>query len=240
MKVGGTAGDPKVQSMGVRQGCPLSPTLCGIFFDGLHEHMSAVAAEPGLLLRAGRWVPFLCYADDVVLLSDSSRGLQHLIDSMQGFCTSIGLVISVAKTEVVVFHGADIQATWSLQGLALPRSSSFRYMGLTFHESGKSGPVLRQLYSARQGARAKLQADFGRLGCMSSVPMLLRLFATLVAPAISYGCEVWGSQLQGRLTWDAKKLQGVQFAFRAAFVAACPWVSRLLLFLLRWLRTHAL
>ena len=71
--------------------------------------------------------------------------------------------------------------------------------------------MLRQLYCAGQGARAKLQANFGRLGCTAFVPMLLRLFATLVAPAISYVCKVWGSQLQGRLNSDAKK--GVDLAF---------------------------
>ena len=35
MKVDGTAGQPAVQRMGVRQGWPLSPTVLGIFFDGL-------------------------------------------------------------------------------------------------------------------------------------------------------------------------------------------------------------
>ena len=40
IKVGGTAGRPQVQQMRVRQGCPLSPTLFGLFFDGLHEHLS--------------------------------------------------------------------------------------------------------------------------------------------------------------------------------------------------------
>ena len=71
-------------------------------------YMSAGPAESGLLLGYGRRVPFLCYADDVRLLSDDSRGLQNLIDSMQGFCISVNLVISVAKPKVLVFHGADI------------------------------------------------------------------------------------------------------------------------------------
>ena len=43
--------------------------------------------------------------------------------------------------------------------------------------------------------------------------MLLSLFSTLVAPAISYGCEVWGSHCDGNLVSDANKLQGVQLAF---------------------------
>ena len=39
MKVGGAAGPSLVQQNGVRQGCPLSPTLFGILFDGLHGHL---------------------------------------------------------------------------------------------------------------------------------------------------------------------------------------------------------
>ena len=56
-------------SMRVRQGCPLSPTLFGIFFDGLHSHPDSVAPHAGVQLGSGRWVPSLVYADDVVLLS---------------------------------------------------------------------------------------------------------------------------------------------------------------------------
>ena len=88
MKVSGNSGGSKVQLMSVRQGFPLSPTLFGIFFDGLHEHMRAVAAEAGLLLGSGCQVPFLCNADDVVLHSDDSQSLQHLIDSMPGFASA--------------------------------------------------------------------------------------------------------------------------------------------------------
>ena len=190
MKIEGTAGLPQLQRMGVRQGCPLSPILFGLFFDGLHEHLSGLAPAAGLLLRSGRQVPFLCYADDVVLLFDSLGGLQRLIDGMHDFCNSSGLVISVAETEVVGFHGSHVQGNWSLQSDIVPRARSFKYLGLVFHESGGLGPMLRHLHSAGQGARAKLQANFSRLGCSTSLPLLLRLFSTLVTPDLSYGCEV--------------------------------------------------
>ena len=104
-------------------------------------------------------MPFLCYADDVVLLSDSSAGLQRLIDGMHQFCSMSGVVISVAKTEVVVSHKSGVQGSWSLQGNPLPRCQSFKYLGLVFHEPGELGPMLRQLHSAGQGAKAELQAN---------------------------------------------------------------------------------
>lgn len=80
MKVAGTAGGPRIQQMGVRQGCPLSPTLFGLFFDGLHDHLHSCASASGIQLRSGKWVSSLVYADDVVLLSWSASGLQLLLD----------------------------------------------------------------------------------------------------------------------------------------------------------------
>ena len=85
MKVGGAAGPSLVQQNGVRQGCPLSPTLFGIFFDGLHGHLDRRLAHAGLN-GSGRWVSALVYADDVVLLSWTAAGLQGLLDSMHAFC----------------------------------------------------------------------------------------------------------------------------------------------------------
>ena len=48
MKIGGAAGPCLVQQNGVRQGCPLSPTLSGIFVDGLHGHLDCSLLHAGL------------------------------------------------------------------------------------------------------------------------------------------------------------------------------------------------
>ena len=62
MKVGGAAGPSLVQQNGVRQGCPLRPTLFGIFFDGLKGHLDCSLPRAGLQLGSGRWMSALVYA----------------------------------------------------------------------------------------------------------------------------------------------------------------------------------
>ena len=53
MKIGGAAGPSLVQQNGVRQGCPLRPTLFGIFFDGLHGHLGC--SLPACWVAVGLW-----------------------------------------------------------------------------------------------------------------------------------------------------------------------------------------
>ena len=168
MKAAGTAGQPWTQQMGVRQGCPLSPTLFGIFFDGLHDHLQSCAAMSGMQLGSGRWLSLLVYADDVVLLSWTPAVLQLLLDSMNDFCLGLGLVISPTKMEVVVFNGPGTPSLWHVGSQTLPQSPSFKYLGLVFHESGSLSPALERLARNAVGACAQLQTKLKRLMCDKS------------------------------------------------------------------------
>ena len=123
-----------------------------------------------------------------------------------------GLVISMAKQRSMLFMDLLWQGSWSLQWHVLLRSWDFKYLGRS--ESGGLGSLLRQLPHEGQGAGAKPQASFGRLGCSTLVPMLRRLFSIVVARARFCNCEIWASQCLGKLGSDAKKLQGVQIAQR--------------------------
>ena len=85
VKVNGRAGVSMHPDIGVKQGCPLSPTLFGLVFDALEKHLEAAVPGVGAQLAAGLTISLLLYADDVVLLADSAEGLQALIDSMHAF-----------------------------------------------------------------------------------------------------------------------------------------------------------
>ena len=147
-------------AMGVRHGCPLSPMLFGLLFDGLHDHLHLCAPTSGIQLRSGKWVSSLVYADDVVLLSWSTSGLQLLLDSMNHFCVGLGLVIGTTTTEVAVFSGPGTASTWRVGAQVLPQSASFKYLGLIFHESGTMSYALQRLAHSAVGACAQLRAKF--------------------------------------------------------------------------------
>ena len=55
--------------MGVKQGCPLSATLFGLFVDGLEQHLMNTLGHDAPSL-SGVLIPLLLYADDLTIMSD--------------------------------------------------------------------------------------------------------------------------------------------------------------------------
>ena len=51
MKVSGRLGDPATTQNDVKQGCPLSPTLFGVFIDALDFWKQQQALAAGVLIR---------------------------------------------------------------------------------------------------------------------------------------------------------------------------------------------
>jgi hypothetical protein len=60
--------------VGLRQACPLSPTLFGVYVDGFEEGL-LLQEGLGLVSFQGECVPPLFYADDLFLMAGSAAGL---------------------------------------------------------------------------------------------------------------------------------------------------------------------
>jgi len=86
--------------MGVKQGCSLSPTLFGLYVDGLEKHLLETADIDAPTLM-GVMVPLLLYADDLILMSESASGLQKQLDAIASFCEQRQLTVNLSKTKVV-------------------------------------------------------------------------------------------------------------------------------------------
>ena len=88
MKICGRAGATGTAQVGVRQGCPLSPTLFGLFFDDLCSQLQSDCPSAGVECRGSR-IPSLFYADDVALLSAFAQGLQQLLGLLPRLCAPL-------------------------------------------------------------------------------------------------------------------------------------------------------
>ncbi len=69
---------------GVKQGCPLSPLLFGLYLDALEGRLDGRKCDAPALTSVHVWL--LLFGDDLVLTSESEVGLQQQLDTLQQFC----------------------------------------------------------------------------------------------------------------------------------------------------------
>ena len=203
MNIAGWHGQTRTSETGVKQGCPLSPTLFGLFIDGLERFLRTACPDSGALCSDGTRVPALGYADDFVLLATSQAELQDLLRVLEQFCQAIGMELSVEKTKVLVFHsGARVSCRLTCTSGELEQVDQFKYLGALFGSGTGLHMAYEQLTRTMWGAWSLLQQRYRNLRCVPSVHLLLRLYQVCVPPAGSYGCEVWGFR---RLSGVAQK-----------------------------------
>ena len=138
-------------------------------------------------------MPILGYADDFALLATTPVGLQRSLDAVFELCQSIGMVVSIDKSKVMVFSPCMVGPyQWSCGGVPLQWVAQYKYLGIIFDAVQGMGLTFDRLRSRMMGSWAQLRRQYGNLQCVRSVGLLLQLYDACVPPAGSYGCEVWG------------------------------------------------
>ena len=62
--------------------------------------------DPVPLGNCGLHISCLMYADDIVLLSKSAKGLQTLLCRLEDFCNKWNLKVNINKTKIIIFNKA--------------------------------------------------------------------------------------------------------------------------------------
>jgi hypothetical protein len=172
----------------VKQGCPLSPLLFGLYIDALESRIVALAGYDGPDL-VGTAVKLLLYVDDLVLMSKSLRGLQKQHDELNAFCKERDLTVNVKKTKVIVFGSRVNSSPLHYDGSLVEEVASFCYLGIELHLSGSLKTAIEHLAAAGQ------RAVFLRRRCVdlkiNDPTIVCQLFDALIKPVLSYGCELW-------------------------------------------------
>lgn len=127
-----------LSTIGVKQGCPLSPTLFGLYIDKVESvSLETINLESGCLLHGNR-VPSLLFADDIVLLSHSVEGLQNLIDALDAFSDRQKLVVNLSKTKLLAFNVSKAtldQTQITFRDNLIESTSTYTYLGVLFFGS---------------------------------------------------------------------------------------------------------
>lgn len=182
---------------GVRQGCPMSPTIFDVFINDLLQTTTELGTSvPGLSER----ISGLLFADDLVLMADSAGNLQLLLDHVSEWAEKWGMEFGHAKCKVMGIggegnstHNSARGRRWYLSEEEIEVADEYVYLGLVFTHN----LCLETMVEARRKAALKAAFSARPFFESSSMPLVTRVMvlkATII-PIALYGAELWGMKL---------------------------------------------
>lgn len=175
-------------SAGVMQGDSLSPFIFVLFMDQIIRR--AIPDDNlGFLLERRRSsrhpekrLAVLIYADDIVLVSSTHKGAQHMLTRLEEEATELGLVVNTAKTKSISINALPGPPFVTATG-AIENCPSFVYLGCVVPDSEEDMSRRKALAWAAMGKlRPLLQAPL-------QIPVKVKLFTMLVETVLLYGGE---------------------------------------------------
>ena len=213
---------------GVPQGDPLSPLLYSIYTHDLpdilkHEGVSLGNTE----------IKYLLYADDLVLISSSSTGLQNALNRLGHYTRKNNLTVNTAKTKCMIFHKGYVQKPeLFFENQKLDICNNFTYLGIVFTTQLSSSKHAEHILSK---CNAKVGYLFSALKIKElPLPVALDIFNTYILPIVTYGTPVWlpsitentKNRLNALYTKFLKRYLGVPYSANNAIVhhitQTCP------------------
>ena len=182
----GSTGDWFRTTVGVRQGCLLSPTLFNIFLerimaDSLEDHKSTVSI-------GGRAISNLRFADDIDGLAGSELELANLVERLDNTFTAYDMQISAEKTKLITNNTNGISSNIRVNGEKLKTVQSFKYLGaIVIDEVSMSEIRSRIAQTIAALTELKIIWDDKNIDLSSKISLL----RSLVMSIFSYSCETW-------------------------------------------------
>ena len=133
-------------TVGVRQGCLLSPTLFNIFLkrimtDALEDHEGTVSIRD-------RTITNLRFADDIDCLAGEEEELANLVERLDKAFTAYGMEINAEKTKLMTNTPGGITTEIKVTGQQLETVTSFKYLGSVITDEGSKPELLCRIAQA--------------------------------------------------------------------------------------------
>ena len=181
---------PIQTTIGLKQGCGISPLLFNLFIDKITTIFDKTCDPVSL---GGEDLSCLLWADDLVLLSSSPEGLQNAISKTYHFYNDLGLQMNTKKTKVMIFNSRGIKITkynfW-VDSCPLEIVEEYQYLGIKFKPSGSFAFAVGELSDKANRAWFAISNILYQHKKLA-VKKALQLFDSLIRPIFLYAVEFW-------------------------------------------------
>ena len=173
-------------TVGVGQGCLLSPTLFNIFLERIM--CEALGDHEGSVSIGGRLITNFRFADDTVINAKEEEEAGVLIDRLDRTTTRYKMEIGSDKTKVMTTNPNGFKREIKIKGHRLDEVENFKYLGAIISNEGSKPEILSRI--------AQTTAALSRLKIIwrdknISLASKVKLMRTLILSTFLYACESW-------------------------------------------------
>lgn len=177
-----------VTSVGLKQGCILSPLLFSLFIDDIVD-----CVEDGL--RIGDVVvKILLYADDIIILAETPELLQRSINKVRDYCEMWNLTVNLDKSKIMVFQKGGRRSQtekWFFGEGEIETVREYKYLGLLLTPTLSMTKHLKERLALGKSA---INTTWREVISQKDVPhsAKYKIFEAVMRSIVCYAGQVWG------------------------------------------------
>ena len=134
------------------------------------------------------------WADDLVLVSTTPRGLQTCLNRLHDYCYKWAISINPSKTVCMIMSKWKCKSRpkFYIDGQELSQTNKVTYLGLVITSNMNHSIMMEDRIQKANRATYLLRQAISCNGYIINIKLAIKLFDKIISPILLYGCCVWG------------------------------------------------